>query len=60
MTLWGGRFRGELNEQAFLLNTSLPFDKRLAKQDVKGSVAWAEALARAGVLAVDESSRIIT
>jgi argininosuccinate lyase len=59
-SLWGGRFSGKLDEGAFLLNTSLPFDKRLAMQDVKGSVAWAEALAKAGVLTKEESSRIIS
>jgi len=59
-TLWGGRFSGKLDEQAFLLNTSLPFDKRLAVQDVKGSVAWAEAITRAGVLTEDESQRIVS
>jgi len=59
-SLWGGRFGGKLDESAFALNTSLPFDKRLAKQDVKGSVAWADALAKAGVLTGDESARIIS
>ncbi|MFZ5822091.1 MAG: argininosuccinate lyase [Chloroflexota bacterium] len=59
-TLWGGRFSGKLNEGAFLLNASLPFDKRLAMQDVKGSAAWAEALSRAGVLTGEESRRIIS
>jgi argininosuccinate lyase len=59
-SLWGGRFSGKLNEGAFLLNTSLPFDKRLAMQDVRGSIAWAEAIARAGVLTEDESKRIIS
>jgi len=60
MTLWGGRFSTKLNEQAFLLNTSLPFDKRLGKQDVKGSIAWAQALSRAGVLTQAESARIVS
>ncbi len=59
-TLWSGRFNGNLDEGAFSLNTSLPFDHRLAFQDVKGSVAWTAALARAGVLTEDESSRIIS
>ena len=58
MTLWGGRFSGKLDPAAWTLNASLPFDKRLAKQDVDGSVAWAAALAQAGVLTEDESSRI--
>jgi argininosuccinate lyase len=60
MTLWGGRFSTKLDEAAFLLNTSLPFDKRLAIQDVKGSVAWADALTQAGVLTQAESSQIIS
>ena len=60
MSLWSGRFSGKLDENAFALNTSLTFDKRLAKQDVKGSVAWAAALSQAGVLTKDESNRIIS
>jgi argininosuccinate lyase len=59
-SLWGGRFSGKLDEGAFALNTSLPFDKRLATQDVKGSVAWADALAKAGVVTQAESARIIS
>ena len=58
--LWGGRFSGKLDQQAFALNASLAFDKRLAKQDVKGSVAWATALAKAGVLTDEESNDIIS
>ena len=60
MTLWGSRFSGKLDQGAFLLNASLPFDQRLALQDVSGSIAWATALAQAGVLTEDESSRIIS
>jgi argininosuccinate lyase len=59
-TLWGSRFGGKLDQNAFDLNTSLPFDQRLAIQDVKGSVAWTTALVQAGVLTEDESSRIIS
>ena len=59
-SLWGGRFSGKLNQNAFDLNTSLPFDQRMAIQDVKGSVAWAAGLVLAGVLTKDESSRIIS
>jgi argininosuccinate lyase len=59
-TLWGGRFSGKLDKAAFDLNASLPFDKRLAKQDVKGSMVWAQALSQAGVLTQAESARIIS
>jgi len=60
MTLWSRRFSATLDENAFALNTSLPFDQRLAIQDVKGSIAWADALPQAGVLTEDESNRIIS
>jgi argininosuccinate lyase len=59
MTLWGGRFSSKLDPAAWVLNTSLPFDKRLAKQDVDGSIAWAAAIAQAGILTEDESKSII-
>ena len=59
-SLWGGRFSGKLDQKAFDLNTSLPFDQRMAIQDVKGSAAWATALSQAGVLTEDESSRILS
>ncbi len=58
MTLWSGRFSGKLDGRAWALNASLPFDKRLAGQDVRGSIAWAEALFRAGVLSAGENSAI--
>lgn len=58
MTLWSGRFRGKLDPQAWAWNASLPFDQRLAQQDVRGSLAWAEALYRAGVLTANEYGQI--
>jgi len=60
MTLWGGRFSTKLYEQAWNLNTSLPFDQRLALQDVRGSIAWAGALQKANVLSSDENAAIIS
>ncbi|MDQ2690692.1 MAG: argininosuccinate lyase [Chloroflexota bacterium] len=50
MTLWNGRFSTKLDGQAWALNASLGFDRRLADQDVRGSIAWAAALHNAGVL----------
>lgn len=59
MTLWGGRFSENLNQLAAELNASLPFDYRLAEADVRGSIAWANALARASVITSDESARLV-
>jgi argininosuccinate lyase len=58
MTLWGGRFSGKLNENAWVLNTSLPVDQRMALQDVEGSLAWADAIHAAGILSIEEHAQI--
>ena len=58
MTLWGGRFSGKLDPQAWALNASLGFDRRLALQDVRGSIAWVQALEKAGVLTEEQSEQI--
>jgi len=59
MKLWAGRLSGAVNAAVSKLNDSLPFDQRLAQQDVRGSIAWAQALARAGVLAQSEADEIV-
>src|ERR1041384_6563622 len=58
MTLWGGRFSTKLNDQAWDLNSSLPVDQRMAIQDVDGSLAWAEAIHKAGILSDEEHASI--
>jgi argininosuccinate lyase len=57
-TLWSGRFAGEPDAAVFNFGKSLPIDRRLLEDDITGSQAWAEALARAGVLTGDEVARI--
>ncbi len=57
-TLWHGRFETDPDAGMFSLNASLPFDRRLAEQDVRGSLAWAAALREADVLTPEEHARI--
>ena len=56
--LWGGRFAQKLDAAAWDLNSSLPVDKRMAIQDVDGSLAWAEALHKAKILSGEEHAQI--
>ncbi len=56
--LWGGRFAQSPNQLAFELNASLSVDKRMASQDIDGSLAWAKALHQAGVLSDKELASI--
>ena len=58
MTLWGGRFAQKLNAVAWDLNSSLPIDKRVASQDVDGSLAWANALHQVKILSDEEHAQI--
>ena len=56
--LWHGRFANKTNADAFALNASISFDIRMAEQDVRGSIAWAEAIYKAGVLDEAEHTQI--
>ena len=60
MALWGGRFQSKMDPAAWDLNTSLPFDQRLALEDVQGSIAWADQLAQIGVLNAEDLDAIQT
>lgn len=60
--LWGGRFApGEGGSApAFrAMSDSLRFDRRLAREDVAGSIAWARALTAAGVLSGADAQAIV-
>lgn len=56
--MWGGRFAASTDELMERFNASIGFDRRLMEMDVEGSMAYAEALERAGVLEADERRRI--
>jgi len=57
-TLWSGRFDGAPDPDAFEFGASFRFDRRLFDEDVTGSIAWARALGRAGVLPLAEADQI--
>jgi len=63
--LWGGRFRGPLDERMRRFSSSLPVDRRLVRQELAQSRVHAWALREAGVLdgrqlgALDEALRRI-
>jgi argininosuccinate lyase len=48
--LWGGRYSGVTDELMWAFNASIGFDKRLAQVDIQGSIAYAVALGRVGIL----------
>ncbi|WP_158971520.1 argininosuccinate lyase [Paraglaciecola sp. L3A3] len=58
MSLWGGRFQDGSSAMFRRVNDSLPFDRALASQDIRGSIAWSKAICKAGVLTQDEQQQL--
>ncbi|MCB9844574.1 MAG: argininosuccinate lyase [Phycisphaeraceae bacterium] len=56
--MWGGRFAGGPDALFRAVNDSLSVDWRLVQHDIVGSIAWAHALAGAGVLSDEEADRL--
>jgi argininosuccinate lyase len=60
MTLWQGRFGDEgPAEELLAFTVSLPFDRRLAADDLDGSRAHVRGLARVGLLSPDEAGILL-
>ena len=58
--LWSGRFDSAPDAEVFDFGKSLPVDKRLIDDDITGSLAWAQALAKAGVLTPADAEAIVS
>src|SRR3954466_7179125 len=56
--LWSGRFDIAPDAAAFEFGASFRFDRRLFEDDVTGSIAWARALAKTGVLTDADARQI--
>jgi argininosuccinate lyase len=57
--MWGGRFETTPSNLMQEINQSITFDKKLYKQDIKGSTAHAKMLTKIGILTKAESTKII-
>lgn len=59
MKLWGGRFSKVTDALVDDFNSSIRFDARMYKQDIKGSMAHAEMLGKQGIIPEDDASLIV-
>lgn len=57
--MWSGRFTQPTNELVEAYTASIPFDRRLVKEDIQGSLAHVRMLGRIGVLTADEVKAIV-
>jgi len=58
-TLWHGRFGGGPAEELLAFTVSLPYDRRLAPDDLAGSRAHVRGLARAGLMTEGDAAVVL-
>ena len=58
--LWGGRFTGAVDPEIHGFSASLPFDRRLVRHDLIGSLAHARMLRDTGVLPASDADAILS
>ena len=58
--LWGGRFRKSTDTKVDDFNSSIRFDKRMYRQDIKGSKAHAKMLGRQGIIPQADADKIVS
>ncbi|WP_404286570.1 argininosuccinate lyase [Microvirga sp. RSM25] len=56
--MWGGRFSSSPSALMEAINASIGFDKRLASQDIQGSIAHSTMLAKQGIIAESDRDAI--
>ena len=55
----GGRFKGGTDPIMEKFNESISFDKRMWSQDIRGSIAFAKANAKVGIITQEESDALV-
>lgn len=57
--MWAGRFSKELDKRVNDFNSSISFDARMYRQDIRGSIAHATMLGDTGIIDKGESEKIV-
>jgi len=58
MKLWGGRFTSGTDKSVDDFHSSIHFDSRMYRQDIKGSIAHAEMLGKCGIIPAADAQKI--
>lgn len=59
MKLWTGRFSKEIAKETNDFNSSIPFDQRMYKEDITGSMAHAAMLGAQGINSAKDTEKIL-
>ena len=57
--MWAGRFSKEVDETVNAFNSSISFDGRMYRQDIRGSIAHATMLGDCGIIPQEDAEKII-
>lgn len=57
--LWGGRFSEDTDQKVDDFNSSIRFDQRMYKEDIRGSIAHAKMLGNQGIIAKEDADLIV-
>ena len=52
--MWAGRFVGTLDKEADDFNSSISFDSKMYREDIRGSMAHAAMLAAQGIISAED------
>ncbi len=58
--LWGGRFAKGMDQAMEAFSASIGFDWQLYEVDIRGSIAYAKALAKAGIVTPGEAEALVS
>ncbi|MBU0568326.1 argininosuccinate lyase [bacterium] len=58
MKLWGTRFTKKTDREVEAFTSSISFDKKLYRYDIRGSIAHAKMLSKCGLISREEASKI--
>lgn len=59
MKLWGGRFNKATDKKVDDFNSSIRFDSRMYRQDIKGSIAHAKMLGKQNIIPSEDAELIV-
>ena len=59
MAIWDGRFEKEIDSRTNDFNSSIKFDYKMYKQDIKGSIAHAKMLSKQKIIEKEDEVKIV-
>ena len=59
MAMWDGRFEKEIDSRTNDFNSSIKFDYKMYKQDIKGSIAHAKMLSKQKIIEKEDEIKIV-